>query len=151
MSIRHWLRRQWKEWNSRETILVMLVPWHERGNADAVAALAPALKARFSRFPPLIVLDRALHHLKDALKSLAGRVAPKRIVLFAHPTDAHDGFAVNPASNVDISVLRADWWMGGSPATIELLLAHVCEGASRPAAAAMVTCGKQLDFIRRRH
>jgi len=130
MNMWGWIQRQWQEWSLRNSILVMLVPWLERGDADAVAALIPALKQKLRHFPALIVLDRARHHLHDALKLNASRIAPRRIVLFAHPTDAHDGFAVNAANDVDITVLRADWWMGGSPATIDLLVAQVCDGAS---------------------
>ncbi len=130
MSIRKWFDRRWREWGMRNSILVMFVPWRERGDQDAVAAIIPGLTERLKGFPPQLVLDRALHHLHDALMSLGARFAPRRIVLFAHPTDAHDGFAVNPDRDVGISVLQASWWIGASPVTMDLLVAHVCNGAT---------------------
>jgi hypothetical protein len=121
------LRRLWRDLTRPQQTVAIFIPHAERGDSDAVDALLPLVRATSS--PPVVVLRSAVDHFLEVIRLLRTKRPPTRVVLFAHPTDARDGFAINPGRTSDTTVLRPDWWTGGDFPRVSLMVAHVCEGA----------------------
>jgi hypothetical protein len=125
------LRLIWKKFKNSAGVVVVFVPSPAQGDADAVAAIAPGISRGKIGRPLFVMIDRVLHHFDEAVQYRSNSWGPiRRIVLFAHPSDAYDGF-VTVSEKSDISrVIARDWWVSRQSRKVEMLVAHVCHGAS---------------------
>src|SRR5438045_1923373 len=76
--------------------LGLFVPFDQKGDGDAVRALAPAIMARLKKPPVCVLLDRACDNVSSASTQAGLSGPPSRLAIFAHPNEAESGFAVNP-------------------------------------------------------
>jgi hypothetical protein len=108
--------------------LVLFVPYEKHGPADAVEAIGRALQARLSRPPASIWLSSKLPSIQEAAQRAGLTAPPVRVVLFAHPNAAENGFLVN-ATDDQASDLFTGWWSVPEH-QYEFVYANVCNGAS---------------------
>ena len=109
--------------------LAVFIPDDLRGNSDAVRALAPAIMGRIKAPPRHILLDQAVEDVQKASYQAGLSGIPFRVVLFAHPNDNENGFAINPGARIKLASLYPAWWEA-TDHHYEFVYAHVCNGAS---------------------
>src|SRR5690348_16435450 len=77
--------------------LGMFIPYDLRGDTDAVRALAPRILSRLKKPPACIMLSQAVDCVRSASLQAGLSNPPFRVVLFAHPNESENGFAINPS------------------------------------------------------
>jgi hypothetical protein len=108
----------------------LFAPAPPKGNSDAVEALARSIGTAFLR-PAIIKVNRALDHFVDAIAvARTSRPTVRRAILFAHPSDGYDGFLMVSDGPGGVRVTARDWWLSKQDGPLDLLVAHVCFGAS---------------------
>jgi hypothetical protein len=106
--------------------VMVFIPCSEKGTRDGVGTLLRYVQSSFSRARMLLVPSRT-DTFEHAGHAEGFDRAPRRLLLFAHPNDRHNGFAVNEADGS--GVIHADWWRWRR-SHFDLIIAHVCHGAA---------------------
>jgi hypothetical protein len=108
--------------------LVLFIPYDKHGDGDAVAAIGRGVHGRIARPPASVWLSARCAGITDAAKSAGLSAPPVRVVLFAHPNAAENGFLINPAAG-GLDTLSTSWWEVPNH-EYEFLYANVCNGAA---------------------